>query len=379
MQIIRAGVDSLYLAIKGTLPAELLAALAAAKAQAATDRRDAPISLAGDTVKAMVAAGGQQGGYAFVFDTGPLGARFYCREASDKPDWNLFVKPYATALLALGFWPVCRMITDTLATIGGQTIEISLNRIDYAIDIRADGFSLDLDRFIAHPRAKRRPHWSATDVHHPAAVLTGRRLESVTIGTMPGKQVIVYDKTAEVRAKNHPHWFAAWQIDPAETAAHVWRVELRLGRNALKEARRIRTFDDLQTGFRPALCNLIQQVRYVAAGEADPNVSRRRSDPIWSLARQQLETADLLGGAGDLPPGRLLAITQEMKIECHKKLITGNAASLAAVMDWDDPTVEANLPGLISEAIGDALPTPAFRRSIARARSRREVMFNADP
>jgi hypothetical protein len=379
MQIIRAGVDSLYLPIKGTVPTELLAALAAAKAQAATDRRDAPISLAGDALKAMVSASGQAGGFAFVFDTGPPGARFACREASDKPDWNLFVKPHASALLALGFWPVCQKITDTLAAIGGQTIEISLNRIDYAIDIRADDFSLDLDRFIAHPRAKRHPHWSATDVHHPAAVLTGRRLESVTIGKMPGKQVIVYDKTAEVRAKDHPHWFAAWQIDPAETAAHVWRVELRLGRNELKKARRIRTFDDLQTGFRPALCDLMQQVRYVAAGEADPNVSRRRPDPIWQLARQHIDTADLLGGAGDLPPSRLLAITQEMKIDCHKKLIIGNAASLAAVMDWDDPTVDANLPGIIGAAVGDALPTTAFRRSIARARTRCEVMFNAKP
>ena len=75
MQIIRAGVDSLYLAIKGTLPDELIAHLAKAKAQASKDCREIPIELGEGGVKVLVPAGGQQGGYAFVFDTGPQRSR----------------------------------------------------------------------------------------------------------------------------------------------------------------------------------------------------------------------------------------------------------------------------------------------------------------
>lgn len=376
MQLIRAGVDSLYLAVKGTLPTELLARLAKAKMQAAQDRRETPIEFPGGHVRAMVPAGGHAGGFAFVFDTGPLGARFACRETSDRPDWNFFVKPPATAFLTLGFGPVVHKTIDTITALQGAVIEISLNRIDYAMDIRADSFALDLEKFIAHPKAKRRPHWGATDVHRPAAVLSGRRLESVTIGTMPGKQVILYDKTAEARARAHPHWFEAWQIDPGDRDARVWRLELRLGRHELKTVRRLKTFDDLRVGLRPALCELMQQVRYVAAGETDPNVTRRRLDPIWDLARKHIARADLLGGTGDLPPGRLLKLDRAMKIECHKKLITGNAAALAAFMDLDDLTIEGSLQDVIGETIVEAVPTEGFRRSLARARERRNVIFS---
>jgi hypothetical protein len=375
MQIIRAGVDSLYLAINGTLPAELIAHLAEAKAEASKDHREIPIELGESGVTALVPAGGQPGGYAFVFDTGPLGARFACKETSEKLDWNLFVKPHATALLSRGFGPAVRTIIDTLSAIGGQVVETSINRIDYAIDIRADDFTLDLARFIAHPKAKRRPHWSQADDLRPAAVLTGRRLESVTIGKMPGKQVILYDKTAEARAKQHPHWFAVWGIDPSDASARVWRLELRLGSHELKKVRRIRSFDALATELRPALRDLMQQVRYGALGETDQNVSRRAPDPIWHNARHHIETADLLGGTGDLPPGRLIEITQAMKIECHKTLINGNAAALAAVMHLDDVSIEKYLPGIVGTTISEAVPTDPFRQSLTRARRKRDVIF----
>ncbi len=378
MQILRAGVDSLYVAINGTVPVELLAALAAAKAQAAADCRECPIEFANGAIKTMVPATGQAGGYAFVFDTGPLGARFACKETSDKAGWNFFIKPHATAFLTLGFGAVCHKITETFAKLGGIINEISLNRIDYAIDIRADAFTLDLARFIAHPRAKVRPRWGVTDAHHPSAVLAGRRLESVTIGKSPGKQVIVYDKTAEVRARQHFHWFEAWCLNAEDRFARVWRVELRLFRNELKRVRRIKGFADLKSGLPPALCSLMQHVRYVAEGETDRNVSRRQEDPIWQLARQHVETADLLGGIGDLPPDRLVEITLAMKIDCHRKLISGNAAALAAVMELDDPTVERWLPNIVGDAISAAVPTENFRRSLARARLRRDVIFGSD-
>jgi hypothetical protein len=192
---------------------------------------------------------------------------------------------------------------------------------------------------------------------------------------MPGKQVIIYDKTGEARAKKDLHWFEAWRIDPADRLARMWRLELRLGRRELKIVRRLRTLDNLATGLRPALCDLMQRVRYVAAGEIDANVSRRRLDPIWQLARNHIETADLLGGVGDLPPDRLIAITRAMKIDCHKKLITGNAASLAAHLELDDAAVEDGLADIVGRAVGEAVSTDSFHRNLTRARERLDVMF----
>ncbi len=187
---------------------------------------------------------------------------------------------------------------------------------------------------------------------------------------MPGKQVILYDKTAEARTQQHPHWFEVWAIDAAESRARVWRLELRLGGRELKRVLRTKTLDALETGLRPALCDLMQCIRYTAAGDTNLNVSRRRLDPIWTIARQHLDTADLLGGDGDLPAGRLLEITQAMKIDRHKKLICGNAAALAAVMDLDDEAVEQYLPCYVGTTIDEAVQTDPFRRSLKRARER---------
>jgi hypothetical protein len=379
MQLIRTGVDSLYLAMKGTLPTEFIAQLAGAKTQAAKDRREAPVTFADSGIQAMVQQTGQTGGYAFVFDTGPLGARFACKEASDRLDWNFFVKPRATAFLTLGFASAANVVFDTLTKLGARVVETSLNRIDYALDIRADDFVLEIERFIAHPKAKRRPRWSDSDTYCPSAVLSGRRLESFTVGSMPGWQVILYDKTAEVRAKQTLHWLEAWQIEPNDRQARVWRLELRLGPHELKMIRRIRTLDNLRTGLRPALCDLMQRVRYAAAGEIDTNVSRRRPDPIWQLARNHIETADLIGGTGDLPPDRLIAITRDMKIDCYKKQITGNAAGLAAHLELDDAAVEDGLADIVERAIGEAVPTDSFHRSLTRARERRDVIFGRQP
>jgi hypothetical protein len=174
MNIVRAGVDSLYLAIKAKLPASILEELAKAKSQAAQDCRDAAIEFGDSGIRATVPATGQHGGYPFVFDSGPLGARFACREATAGSPWNLFVKPHATAFLGLGFQGVVRMVLEVVTRIGGTVIEISLNRIDYAIDVRADSFVLDPYRFVTHPRATRSGRWSKKDEHQPVVVFRGQ-------------------------------------------------------------------------------------------------------------------------------------------------------------------------------------------------------------
>ena len=65
-----------------------------------------------------------------------------------------------------------------------------------------------------------------------------------------------------------------------------------------------------------------------------------------------------------------------MKIEMHKKLIVGNAAPLAALMELDDQTIEGNLPDIIAATIDDALPTPSFRRNLHNARERHRINLN---
>ena len=39
-----------------------------------------------------------------------------------------------------------------------------------------------------------------------AAVARGGRVESVMIGKMPGRQLVIYDKTREIVAHQKPYW-----------------------------------------------------------------------------------------------------------------------------------------------------------------------------
>ncbi len=371
MQIIRAGVDSLYIAFHGAVPVELLAQLASAKAQAIDERHHVPLDLADGKIRANIAQNGASGGYTYRLDTGTLGAIWLIQAKADRPNWNFFAKPLASALLAHGFGRVVEDLNWFLAGIGATHDDHAINRIDFAIDIRADDTTIDLDNFVAHPRTKRSPHWQDRDGERSSAVFTGRGIESVTIGKMPGRQIILYDKTAEARAKQNFYWFEAWKIDPADTAARVWRLELRLGKRELKDRRGIKSIADLETNLKRALLDLLDSIRYIAPGQTDSNVSRRKPHPLWALAEDYIPSADLLAGLGDIPPARLVEITTGQMAQTYKSLITGNAAGYAAMIGLDDRTIAGSLSDLVADTIDASITTPEFKRTLARARDKR--------
>ena len=328
-------------------------------------------------VEVTVAPNGATGGYSFVWDTGLLGAIWSCRQSTDELDWNFFVKPYATALLARGFQAVVQDVLQHLEQIGGSQAGHSINRMDYAIDIRDDDFELDLANFIAHPRTKRVPHLESRELFRPSAVFTGARLETVTVGKMPGRQVSIYDKTAEAYARQKLHFYEAWGIKHSDRKALVWRVELRLGKRELKERRRIRTIGDLDLHDRPALRDLLDHVRYVLPGQADRNVSRHRLHPIWIAATDHVDRADLLGGLGEIEPARIVEITEAVAIDRYRRNIVGNAAGLGAMLDLEDERIVEELPGIVSAVINEAISTESFQRSLDRARGRRSARFGS--
>ena len=117
----------------------------------------------------------------------------------------------------------------------------------------------------------------------------------------------------------------------------------------------------------------MSRVRYVANGDLNLVIGKRRLDPFWTMAGHHLETADLLGGSGDLPPSRVLEITRQMKIDCHTQMITGNAAALAATLNLNENALKLCLPDMVGLAVSQAVPTDSFQRSFNRARLRQHV------
>jgi hypothetical protein len=83
-------------------------------------------------------------------------------------------------------------------------------------------------------------------------------MTSVTVDQMPRRQFIVYDKRSEVITQHKVHWWEIWNagrrasclptLDPKDRiGSRVWRVELRAGKEHLKERWAISKWAELDT------------------------------------------------------------------------------------------------------------------------------------
>jgi len=377
-RLLHAGFDKLDVAFAAEIPETLLLRLAVAKEAAALQREPAFATLGPNKLPAHVMESGGRGGYAFVVDTGTTGERLLFKQPRPKDPWTVFASVKAETLLTLGYHGAQAQLLQRLADLGVRIAEASVNRVDFAIDFLAPGFVLDPNRFATRGRAKERVHWADGKAKTEAAsmVIAGRAVQSVTVGKMPGRQVIVYDKRAEVLVRGTKHWFEAWGIAPEDATACVWRIELRAGKKELKECWHIRSFAELEAGIGPMLRDLMQAFRYLAAGEHDSNVSRRAPDPLWLAAAEvlQRQLADFGGG---LARDRLIELTREGAREIYRQQLIGNAIGLLVTEGLANDAILAALPAMLGEPTEPLSPTERWRIRDAIRRARERLHFVA--
>jgi hypothetical protein len=242
------------------------------------------------------------------------------------------------------------------------------------MDFRADAFELDDKRFVAHSRVKIKSHWSAEQnavANQPTTVTNGRILESVTIGKMPGRQIIVYDKRKDAIAKRKFHWFKLWGIDRRNPNAGIWRVELRAGKKELKDRWNIRTFQDFENSIGDVFNSAIENVRYLDSDQTDRNVTRQRLHPLWNAVSEVL-ARKLTDYRSGLTPGQVKEIARETALENYRQNVAGNAAGLAVALGLSNEEIEDRLPSILAGLGEDAVRDPQGRvfKSAQRARER---------
>lgn len=374
MKLLYAGFDTVDVAFQGAFPLETLAALKTAKEEAARRQEPLLLKIGPNQVAMHIEPSGLRGGYAIRASTGPLGEILAFKDNSDPREWNAFASIRASTLAAYSYPAARDQLFARLAGMGFAVTGHSVNRIDYAADFLAPGFELRLDGFVAHPRTKVRPHWSSdntNDPNQPSAVFTGRRLESVTVGKMPGRQIIVYDKRQAAIAQRKLFWFNVWNIDRTDLSASVWRVEVRAGKKELKDRWNIRTFADVDCAIGDVIRHALNEVRYLAERQGDSNVTRQRLDPLWVAMTEQVEHGLYECRAG-LTPSQIKEVERQLAIDTYTALVLGNVAGLAVAEGMDDEQVEMALydrmHGLVTAAIND--PEKKFWRSVGRARER---------
>lgn len=210
-----------------------------------------------------------------------------------------------------------------------------------------------------------------SDENQPAEVFAGRRCESVTIGKMPGRQIIIYDKRRASIDKKQLFWFKVWEIDPKDKSKAVWRIELRAGKKHLKEAWRLSTFADIEASIGDVFERAIDEIRYLAANQTDSNVSRHSIHPIWTRAREHSLKA-LSDQRSGLTKDQMISIVREHKEAQYLAQIHGLVAGRAVISgEYPDDEYDHLLEKMRAEILSAVSnPKSGFYKAVERAKTR---------
>lgn len=354
IDLLYSGFDTFDVAFQGALPEAVMKELDEARDNAEAQQEPVLVRIGSEELEAHIQGHGMRGGYRYLLDTGPLGAKWMIKRNTDATQWNLFASPRATALLAFGYRETFQRLLRDIESMGGRVTGHSINRVDFAMDFQTFGFELHPEQIVAHSHSKVSPHWGQRtepdDQDQPNIVFRGRRVESVTVGKQPGRQVTIYNKRREAIERKKLFWFEVWGRDPKEKNLEVWRVEVRSGKKELKDKYRIVTLDDFEASIGDVIIRSLSDIRYLADRQRDSNVSRHALSPLWEAAQTTAKEklCDLRSG---LTPGQLKNVERTQAQETYLALCAGNAVGFGIAHDMTDEEIVDQLPELIGEAI----------------------------
>lgn len=292
IELLYRGFDGLDVSFQGQITIQFADALEAAKAEAQKARRTAQLTYNG--VSLSVFEAGARGGYAFSASTGEFGATWFFKRPNIYDPWGVRVSCSSFLLATKGLGGARVSIYSTMVALGIvlRPNAESIGRVDYALDYVAPDFVLWPEHFVMHSNARRADHH---EVHEIGVNGRSGRVTSVTVGKMPGRQVIVYDKRAEIIAKRKPAWWEIWDASRARAGlgplardrpsdCAVWRVEVRAGKHHLKERWRISSWRDLDARFGDMVATSLDAIRY-AVPSSDSNRSRWPDSALWEAVR----------------------------------------------------------------------------------------------
>jgi len=166
---------------------------------------------------------------------------------------------------------------------------------------------------------------------------------------MPGRQIIIYDKRAEVIVKRSFKWFKIWDIDRHDPTQTVHRVELRAGKNELKNFK-IVTLEDFETRIGDLFAKAVHVIRYVNPHVNDTNITRHTSHPLWLHVVDHVQS-QLLNYSSGVEPEDFLEVIREEKAREYMQQMKGLAAGYAVCSDIE----YEDIPKAVSEEIQEVL------------------------
>ena len=374
MKNLYANFDGLDLSFHGRVSDQMIDALDKAKIEAQELRGSVSAEIGGLPV--MVRETGRRGGWAYVFDTGEDGEVWACMGRNEEQGrWVLTVSVRSAAFLQYGGLEAIRArIAERLECFEFEPIPCpqsglvdSVSRVDFCCDfLCARNFEINPEAIAS--KGSKKGHLEGASVFW-----AGRRITGVTVGKMPNRQVVIYDKTTDTRQKGKDYWFEAWGLD-RETEDRVWRVELRAGKKFLRETWGVKSLDDLAASVGDIMTDTLDKVRLVDL--VDSNVTRCPDAPLWAALRKAV--ADGLRGLfSGLCPGVVRETVRERFDLTMRTLVKGCALTHAAVLVGRNDLaaicdlIEKNAGDVIRAIKSDAEET---LKHVARARDRYRML-----
>ena len=157
------------------------------------------------------------------------------KKPNPRDPWGIRLNIGSTLLATQGLGFARAYIDKTLTRLGVHFAahQVSIARADFCVDVLAPDFELIPDQFVMHSHTNRADYLPTDDT-----TTNGKSggYTSATIGKMPGRQIIVYDKRREVIEKSKPIWWDIWNatlsaqglppLDPSDREnSRVWRID----------------------------------------------------------------------------------------------------------------------------------------------------------
>ncbi len=300
MDVLHSGFDGLKFTIQTDIPPEFRAALADAKTQAIKTNADSVLTMNGMELSVR-----RSGGSAFSAHTGEYGAEWYFLDPENRAPNNPGITvDFRAFLLATGGLKAAQDHFETCMTAFGIPYietQLRVSRVDFAVDIHAPLFEPDREALVVPPGTRIREYTGAdeTETHSTGARVTGLRA-----GAVGNRQLVIYDKRAEVIAKGKMGWLEIWNASLEEAGkppldlkdrdqSLVWRFELRMGSKQLRNKWEMRSWADLDAMIGDAFADFTNRIRYCIPS-TDSNRARWPLHELWQRVTEVIES-DLSG------------------------------------------------------------------------------------
>lgn len=380
MKIVHKGFDTLTLSIQANIPQELFAYLDTERERAEEARKQVPVSYGGAEFDLLPYGGN---GYRFILQGGPLEVTWFFKKPNARDPWGIRISVGSTLLATQGLGYARAYIDKTLTRLGVRfgAHQVSIARVDFCVDILAPEFALQPEQFVIHSHSNRADH-QAADEDQRSNGKSGR-FTSVTIGKMPGRQVIIYDKRREVIDRHKPIWWDIWNanleregLPPLVTSdaaqSRVWRIEVRAGKDLLKDRWQVRTWAQLDALFGDVVAEAFGKVRYCEPDSTDSNRARWPNHPLWDLVSSASD-GDLMELRSHVDPDRVKYVHRDEHVRLILAQVVGNATTLAALEGTEEPDLTDYMVQVgrrLSEAVSADPERAANKLNGARSRYR---------